>query len=161
MDQISIKQYTSIKEMLKTYELLTVLYTENFLLQDYKSLLQEMTRGNYFQVVAHDGNKIIGVAGITVSTKIWSGRYMDMDHFIVEKSFRSKGIGKLMLAYIKKLSKQENCKILSCDVYSENFKAQRLYMNEGFVPRGFHFIHVFDENLKLADQVKKKESENN
>ena len=149
MKHITVREFKTIEEMERCHELLQVLYPDNFSKEDYRSLLKEMTRGTYFQVVAMDDDKVIGVAGLTIATKIWSGRYMDMDHFVVDRAYRSKGIGTLMLSRVKQLSKEENCKILSCDVYSENFNAQRLYMNEGFVPRGFHFIHIHDKNLDL------------
>jgi ribosomal protein S18 acetylase RimI-like enzyme len=149
MKHITVREFKTIEEMEQSHELLKLLYPNNFSLDDYRSLLSEMTKGSYTQVVALDHDKVIGVAGLTVATKIWSGRYMDMDHFVVDRSYRSKGIGTLMLSRVKQLSEEENCKILSCDVYSENFNAQRLYMNEEFVPRGFHFIHIHDKSLDL------------
>tara|TARA_B100000508_G_scaffold141026_1_gene145254 strand:- start:27607 stop:28068 length:462 start_codon:yes stop_codon:yes gene_type:complete len=149
MTTIIIKELKTIDEMLESYDLLTLLYPTDFSVDKYKSLLAEMLEGNYRQVAAYEGNKIVGIAGLTIATKIWSGRYMDMDHFVVSRDHRSTGVGKKIIKYVKELSIQENCKILSCDVYSENFDAQRFYMNERFVPRGFHFVHVNDKNLDL------------
>lgn len=149
MKHITIKELTAIEDMQRTYDLLTVLYPNNFSKEKYNELLQEMIRSNYRQIIAIDRERIVAVAGLTIATKIWSGRYMDMDHVIVDRDYRGMGIGKQLLAYTKRLCKQENCQILSCDVYSENFDAQRFYMNEQFVPRGFHFIHTFDKNLDL------------
>lgn len=149
MKHINIKELTTIDQMQQSYELLTVLYPNDFSIEKYNSLLKEMLTSNYRQVIAVDGDRIVAVAGLTIATKIWSGRYMDMDHVVVDREYRGMGIGKQLLAYTKRLCNQEGCQILSCDVYSENFDAQRFYMNEQFVPRGFHFIHTFDKNLDL------------
>lgn len=149
MKHITIRELSTLDEMLRSYDLLCLLYPDDFSLEKYKALLLEMLKGDYRQVGAFEGDKLVGVAGLTIATKIWSGKYMDMDHFVVSRDLRSSGVGKQMIAYVKQLSKQEKCKILSCDVYSENFEAQRFYMNERFVPRGFHFVHVNDKNIDL------------
>lgn len=149
MKHITIKELRSLDEMLDSYPVIKILYPNNFSKDNYKVLLQEMLLGNYRQLVAVDNDQIVGVAGLTIATKIWSGKYMDMDHVVVRKDYRGIGIGKQFLSYTKELCKKEECQILSCDVYSENFDAQRFYMNEGFVPRGFHFIHTFKDNLDL------------
>lgn len=149
MKNIEIRELNTLDEMLEAYELLCILYPTGFSMDQYHSLLVEMMKGNYRQVAAYVDGKMVGVAGLTIATKIWSGKYMDMDHFVVSRDIRSKGIGKKMITYVRELSNKEGCKILSCDVYSENFEAQRFYMNERFVPRGFHFVHVNDKNMNL------------
>jgi ribosomal protein S18 acetylase RimI-like enzyme len=149
MKHITIRELTTIEEMLSSYDLLCILYPTNFSIDQYRDLLKEMLKGNYRQVVAVDGEHIVGVTGLTIATKIWSGKYMDMDHFVVSRDIRSSGIGKQIMQYVKELSLKEECKILSCDVYSENFEAQRFYMNERFVPRGFHFVNTIDKSIQL------------
>lgn len=149
MKHITIRELVNIEEMLASYDLLCILYPTNFSIDQYKALLEEMLKGNYRQVVAVEGENIVGVAGVTIATKIWSGKYMDMDHFVVSRENRSSGIGKQIMHYVKELSLKEECKILSCDVYSENFEAQRFYMNEQFVPRGFHFVNTIDKSIEL------------
>lgn len=149
MKNITIKELSTIDEMLESYELLCILYPTGFSKDQYRSLLDEMMKGDYRQVAAFMNDKIVGITGLTIATKIWSGKYMDMDHFVVSRDERSNGIGKIMMSYVKDLSLREECKILSCDVYTENFEAQRFYMNEKFVPRGFHFVHINDTEIDL------------
>lgn len=149
MKHIKIKEYTRLDEMMSTYNIIKILYPNNLTREKYTALLKEMLTGNYRQIVALDEDTIVGVAGLTFATKIWSGKYTDMDHVVVDNNYRGMGVGKQLLAYTKDLCEKENCQILSCDVYSENFSAQRFYMNEGFVPRGFHFIHTFKDDLDL------------
>ncbi len=144
-----IKELSTIDEMLDSYDLLCILYPSNFTKEKYRFLLEEMLKGDYRQVAAYVNGEMVGISGLTISTKIWSGKYMDMDHFVVYREYRSSGIGRQMMQYIKKISQKEECKILSCDVYSENFDAQRFYMNEKFVPRGFHFILANDKDMDL------------
>ena len=150
MKNITIKELCTIDQMLDSYPLLCILYPTDFSKEKYRSLLKEMLKGEYIQVAAFINDKMVGVTGISISTKIWSGKYMDMDHFVVSRDQRSNGVGKQMMKYIKDLSQKKECKILSCDVYTENFEAQRFYMNERFIPRGFHFIHVNDKDIDLT-----------
>jgi GNAT superfamily N-acetyltransferase len=68
-----------------------------------------------------------------------------LDNVVVKESFRSKGAGKLMADYLEKKAKELNCTILVLDAYTTNFKAHRFYYNQGYGPKGFHFVKVLDE----------------
>jgi ribosomal protein S18 acetylase RimI-like enzyme len=39
-------------------------------------------------------------AGFWTGTKLWSGKYIEIDNFIVHPEHRSKGLGKMMTDYI-------------------------------------------------------------
>ncbi len=140
----------TLEDMKKSYALLCILYPSNFSMNDYMNLLQEMRSVHYRQVVCLHQEKVIAVAGISTGTKLWCGKYMDMDNFIVHPEYRSQGIGDKLMKYIFNMSRDENCALLSCDVYNENYDAQKFYMNHGFIPRGNHFITIHNKNLDLA-----------
>lgn len=139
-----------IEDMKRSHALLSRLYPSNFSMDNYMNLLHKMRSVHYRQVACCDKDKVIAVAGISTGTKLWCGKYMDMDNFIVHPDYRSRGIGDALLNYIYDLSRKENCALLSCDVYNENYKAQKFYMNHGFIPRGSHFITIHDENMDIA-----------
>jgi GNAT superfamily N-acetyltransferase len=77
---------------------------------------------------------------------LWCGKYIELDNVVVDPSYRSKGIGKLMSDFLEKKALEMKCTILVLDAYTNNFGAHRFYYNQGYGPKGFHFVKVLDEN---------------
>jgi GNAT superfamily N-acetyltransferase len=61
---------------------------------------------------------------------------------VVVKKYRSQGIGKLIFDFLHKKAIEHNCTMLSLDSYTSNFKAHKFFYNEGYSPKGFHFINI-------------------
>jgi len=134
-----LKELFTPEEMLRHYDLLCQLQT-NLKLEEYKNLLPEMIKYGYFQVAVYENEKCIGLSGIWISTKLYSGKYLEMDNVIIDKEYRSKGIGKLLTDWCINKAKKNNCKKVMLDAYLENEKAHLFYEREGFVKKGYHFI---------------------
>lgn len=75
-----------------------------------------------------------------------TGKYLEIDNFIVNPNYRKKGIGKLLTDFINEKAKELNCTCIVLDAFTGNFEAHKFYYNQGYVPRGFHFIKTIDEN---------------
>lgn len=133
----------TLAEMLPTYSLLNQLYSD-LTPARYEALLQETVPHNYKQITVQDGEKIVGVCGYWIATKIWCGKYLELDNVVVDEDYRSQGIGKIMTDYLLEKAKKEQCNMLGLDVYTDNFKGVKFYMNQGYVPRGFHMINVLN-----------------
>jgi GNAT superfamily N-acetyltransferase len=89
---------------------------------------------------AFSAGKLVGVAGAWIATKIWCGRYLEIDNLVVESGLRSAGIGSLLIQHLEALARQRDCKILVLDSYTANHPSHRLYHRLGFEIWGFHFI---------------------
>jgi hypothetical protein len=50
----------------------------------------------------------------------------------------------MIFDYLAEKAKQEECSMVSLDSYTSNFKAHKFFYNEGFAPKGFHFINILD-----------------
>ena len=148
-NEITLKELTSVEEMLETFDLLKILYPD-LTTDRYTELLEEIIPHNYKQIAAYHKDKIVGVSGFWIATKIWSGKYLEMDNVIIERGYRSNGIGDQFVKYLKQKATDEKCNMMACDVYTDNFKAHKFYMNQGFIPRGFHFINVMNEDLDFG-----------
>lgn len=141
-----IRELTSKEEMLQHLDVLQDLYP-SLTLEEYSRDLDEMLPNNrYGQVAVFDGDKCIGLTGYWIGTKLWCGKYLEIDNLVVSKKYRSKGAGKFMFDYLSEKAKQENCVMMSLDSYTYNFKAHKFFYNEGFAPRGFHFINILQED---------------
>lgn len=141
-----IRELTSKEEMLQHLDVLQDLYP-SLTLEEYSRDLDEMLPNNrYGQVAVFDGDKCIGLTGYWIGTKLWCGKYLEIDNLVVSSKYRSKGAGKFMFDYLSEKAKQENCVMMSLDSYTYNFKAHKFFYNEGFAPRGFHFINILQED---------------
>lgn len=113
-------------------------YTEN----DISTMLIDMLPHQYQILLCKKDDRIIGLTGFWLATKLWSGKYCEIDNFIIHPEFRNLGIGQLIVNKIIDISKNENCQMVTLDAYTHNFKAHKFFYREGFVAKGFHFVKM-------------------
>ncbi|REG98960.1 GNAT family N-acetyltransferase [Flavobacterium aquicola] len=139
-----LSELTTVAEMLAQIETMKHLYPK-MTLEKYEFHLKEMVPHNYKQVAVFDGEVCVGLSGFWTAVKLWTGKYIEIDNFIVHSDYRSKGIGKMMTDYIDTKAKAEGCNAVVLDAFTGNFIAHRFYYNQGFEPRGFHFVKMLNE----------------
>lgn len=88
---------------------------------------------------------MIGISGFWVGTKLWCGKYLELDNVFTSTKHRSKGVGDLIFTYLEKKALELNCTMLALDSYTDNFKAHKFFFKKGYIPRGFHFINILDK----------------
>ena len=142
---MKIKELTSLEEMLAQHETITFLYP-NMTIERYEAFLEDMIPKGYKQVTVYENEVCVGMTGFWFGTKLWTGKYIEIDNFIVHPDYRKKGIGKILSEFIDNKAKELNCTCIVLDAFTGNFPAHRFYYNLGYVPRGFHFIKTIDEN---------------
>jgi len=142
---MKITELTKIEEMLAQIETIKLLYP-NISKEKYHAYLLDMVPHNYTQIGVFENNICLGITGCWSATKLWTGKYLEIDNFVVHPEYRSKGIGKLMTDYIEHKALEIGCSSIVLDAFTGNFGAHRFYYNQGYVPRGFHFIKTLDEN---------------
>lgn len=141
---MKIQELVTIPEMLQQIETIRFLYP-NITLEKYESFLKEMIPHNYTQIGVFEGAICLGITGCWSATKLWTGKYLEIDNFVVNPEYRSKGIGKMLTDYIEKKAMELNCSSIVLDAFTGNFGAHRFYYNQGYAPRGFHFVKILDE----------------
>ncbi|WP_281636841.1 GNAT family N-acetyltransferase [Flavobacterium marginilacus] len=141
---MKIAELTAVTEMLDQIGTMHHLYPK-LTLEKYEAYLQEMVPHNYKQVAVFDGEICVGLSGFWTAVKLWTGKYIEIDNFIVHSDYRSKGIGKMMTDYIDAKAKDEGCNAIVLDAFTGNFTAHRFYYNQGFEPRGFHFVKMLNQ----------------
>ena len=143
-----VRELIDKEEMLKNLPVLQDLYP-SLTLSEYSSELDVMLPHNYGQVGVFEGDICLGLSGFWIGTKLWCGKYLELDNIVVSKTQRSQGIGKLMFDFLHKKALENDCTMLSLDSYTTNFKAHKFFYNEGFAPKGFHFINILkDEKVR-------------
>jgi GNAT superfamily N-acetyltransferase len=134
-----VKKVSSLEEMLPHFPLIKQL-SPKLGKKTYKELLELMIPHNYFQAAIYDQGKCVAVSGYWICAKLYSGKYIEIDNFVVDENYRSKGLGKILLGWLLKEGKKEGCQTAMLDAYAENTGAHRFYYREGFYIRGFHYL---------------------
>ena len=139
-----IRELTSKEEMLQYLYVLNDLYP-SLTKEEYERDLDNMLPHNYGQVAVFDGDSCVGISGYWLGTKLWCGKYLELDNIVVKKEYRSKGVGQIIFDYLSEKAIEKECTMMALDSYTTNYKAHKFFYNNGFAPRGFHFINVLKE----------------
>ena len=142
---MELVEYTTKDEMLQNFEILSEMYP-SLTLEQYSNELDVMIPNNYGQVCVIEHGECIGISGYWIGSKLWCGKYIECDNVVVSKKHRRRGIANMIFDYLKIKAQNEGCSMLALDSYTDNFEAHKFFFNEGFVPRGFHFINVLDKS---------------
>ena len=142
---MKLKELSTFSEMSQQLEMIQFLYPK-MTIEKYETYLQEMVPHNYKQLVVLENDVCVGITGFWVGTKLWLGKYLEIDNFVTHPSHRKKGIAKLMTDYLHEKAIELKCTCAVLDAFAGNYEAHRFYYNQGYAPKGFHFIKTFDEN---------------
>ena len=142
---MEIRELKDKEEMLTAYDILLEVYP-SLTLEEYSNELDTMLPHNYGQVVVMDGSTIAGLTGYWIGSKLWCGKYMELDNVVVAEAYRRKGVGKMLFEHMEQWAKEEKCTMLALDSYTTNFKAHRFFYGQGYGPKGFHFVNVLDKS---------------
>ena len=97
-------------------------------------------------LAVYEESEIIGISGVWLGHKLWCGKYLELDNVVVAQSRRSQGVGAMMFDYAKKLAKKNACNSIGLDAFTYNHAAHKFFFKQDFIVKGYHFVHVLDEN---------------
>lgn len=143
MSNFEIRELMTAEEMMISYPLMAQL-NEGFTRIQFEEYLPDMLNHGYRMIAVFDNEKCIAVTGMWFITKVYTGKYVEVDNYIVDENYRSKGIGRLMLNWVLDEAKKLNCKVAMLDAYVHNHAGHKFYFREGFVIKGYHFIKQLD-----------------
>lgn len=130
--------------MLAHLDVLQELYPE-LTKEAYQNELDLMIAHNYSQLAIYNADHCIAICGIWIGNKLWIGKYLELDNIVVRASYRSRGVGEYIFKIIEQKAIEEKCNMLALDSYTSNFKAHKFFYNQGFSPKGFHFIKLLNK----------------
>jgi ribosomal protein S18 acetylase RimI-like enzyme len=108
------------------------------LLERFETIIAE--HPHYHSIGVFDGDQMLAFAGAWIATKVWCGRYMEIDNIVVHPDHRSKGLGTKLIAYCERKATERGCNLVVLDSYTSNHPSHRLYHRLGFEIWGFHFV---------------------
>ena len=136
---MEIRILTKKTEMLEHLDMVKQLYPD-FTIEKYGTLLDDMLKANYQQIIITKNNQTIALTGVWIGTKLWSGKYIEIDSFVVHEAFRGQKIGDILIEEVHKIAAEVNANQIVLDAFTTNFAAGKFYINHGFEPKGFHFV---------------------
>jgi GNAT superfamily N-acetyltransferase len=144
MKDFSFAFLTQKTEMLAQLEVLQFLYP-SLTHEQYANELDLMLPCNYSQLAVFDQDKCIAICGVWMGNKLWIGKYLELDNIVVDPAYRSQGVGDLIFQTLEQKAIDESCNMLALDSYTSNFKAHKFFYNQGYGPKGFHFVKLLNE----------------
>lgn len=140
MDEIQIRPLDR-QDFEETIRLLGFLNPETpreVLAQRLHTLIEDHSHYRIFG--AFSEGRLVGVSGAWIATKMWCGRYLEIDNLVVDPDCRSGGVGTRLIEHLVELGHTEGCRLVVLDSYTANHPSHRLYHRLGFEIWGFHFI---------------------
>lgn len=114
---------------------------EEVLARRFETILAE--HPHYHAFGAFVDGKLAAVAGAWIATKIWCGRYLEIDNLVADPARRSSGLGTALIQHLEAFGRENECNLAVLDSYTSNHPSHRLYHRLGFEIRGFHFVKPF------------------
>ena len=112
------------------------------------SIAEEMIRSrahemfeysNYHCFGMTDNEKLIGIMGGWLTTRLYSGKQLEIDHVVVSQSKQSQGLGAKFLKYVEEWAKENGCLTIELNAYVANDRSHKFYFAHGYSILGFHF----------------------
>jgi GNAT superfamily N-acetyltransferase len=106
--------------------------------------LAEMETIGYACAGAFAGDELVGVAGMWIGVRLYSGRYLDVDNVVVDTRLRGRGVGRQLMDWVHAYARARGCRVCMLDAYLSNTDGHRFYQRDGYQPLGYHFIKQLD-----------------
>jgi len=112
-----------------------------FTLEEYKNILSKIENNSTIWVIDYN-NELIGTTTIIYEYKFIRNivKLAHIEDVCIDKNYRNKGIGKLLINFVVNEANKENCYkiILDCDENLENF-----YKKSGLEKKGIQMAKYF------------------
>ncbi|NQX00742.1 GNAT family N-acetyltransferase, partial [bacterium] len=73
---------------------------------------------SHYQLIgAFADDTLAGLAGAWIATKIWCGRYLEIDNLVVAEDHRSAGLGSRLIGHLEAIGRERGCQVLVLDSY--------------------------------------------
>lgn len=104
-----------------------------------KGLEQMFQFDNYYCFGLYQNGQLIGISGGWITVRLYSGKQLEIDHFVIDEKTRSNGYGKVFISLLEAWAKENDCKTVELNAYVQSNKAHKFYFQENYSILGFHF----------------------
>ncbi len=100
---------------------------------------QMFSYSNYYCWGYFEEDTIIGICGAWITERLYCGKQLEIDNFIVLEEVRSQGIGLQLVEVIEQFAKENDCHTIELNSYVTASKAHKFYFRNGYRILGYHF----------------------
>jgi len=137
-----VRNMADVAEMLQQFTLIKQL-NPHLDFAHFEQLLRQMAENRYQMAGVFVDGKCVGISGYWLGTKLYSGKYLEIDNFVIDEQYRSQRFGKILLDWLTAEAARHHCETIMLDAYVVNNAAHKFYLREGFAIVGFHFLKRF------------------
>ena len=105
--------------------------------------LNEMIPMGYKCIGVYDKDELIGICGVWILNKLYSGKHVEPDNVIISPQYQGKGIGDLMLNFLDDYAKEIGCDRAEVNCYAKNVRGKKFWENQGYEALGIHLIKIY------------------
>lgn len=119
-------------------------YTESQL----RSYLTEMFQfNNYVCFGLWEEEQLIGVSSGWITVKLYSGKQLEVDNFVIDQPFRKKGYGQLLLDAIEDWAYENDFNSVELNAYVYNHSAHKFYVKSDYKVIGYHYQKKLKQDI--------------
>ncbi len=87
----------------------------------------------------YEFEKLVGLSSGWTTTKLYSGKQLEIDNIIIDQNLQSKGYGKFLEKEICNWCRSRGYKSVELNTYVRNARSHKFYFNQGYEIIGYHF----------------------
>jgi len=95
--------------------------------------------GNFVCFGLYYNEDLIGISGGWITVRLYSGKQLEIDNFIIDPKIHSKGYGQQFLKAMEKWALDQNCETVELNTYVQNSGSHKFYFRNNFSILGYHF----------------------
>lgn len=108
-NEMRLKELMNHEEFESAFPVMTEL-SDHLSKSEYWDLLNDMRKDGYRLFALYDEQeRIISLAGVSIRTDFFNGRYLWISEFVTRSNIRSSGAGSILAEYLEQFAKAEGC----------------------------------------------------
>ena len=134
------------KDIDQAYNLLNELYENEIQYPIFTRKYEEcLNDNNFYGIIAEEDGKVVGVlVSRLINRLVKTKSILFIDDLIVDKNYRSNGIGRLLLQDAIDYAIKNDCETVELTSYITNENSHRFYQNNGFKKQHYKFKKHLD-----------------
>lgn len=112
--------------------------------ESFVDLIRSMQADGFRLACIHTDARVVAVAGYRISTNLFLGRNLYVDDLVTADAERSKGHGRVLLAWLRDIAIKNGCRALHLDSGVQRKRAHEFYLREGLELSSYHFSARLD-----------------
>lgn len=118
--------------------------------------LADMVAQGYKCAGSYLDGRLIGICGMWILTKYYVGRHIEPDNVVILPEYRSKGLGKRLLAWVYEYGRSQGCVASELNCYLTNERGQVFWEQEGYNKIGYHYQRAIENDEGLRSPPSKQ-----